>query len=277
MAEPDVAPRDIVICCCRDEEDIIAEFISFYLDMGFDRVCLIDNGSRDATAARIREHPGRDRVLYWHDPRPGYDTRLLEYYRRFEAEADRWVFFLDADELVAFPRGFKEYAAALPPEVTVLELPMSDMLPLPAGETGHPFLSARRSRAVYGQIKVTWKRVQVDRIYCGKHKVDLHPYRGHSERRIFVRHYHTRSAGQLRKKLENRVELGSSLPLQEIERLSVFSAAETRSYFEESRRLLEEDRVEEELDSARREPWVPDNTIRNWFLGRAGAAGAPAE
>src|SRR5665213_3193436 len=89
--------RDIVIACCRDEEDLIADFIDFYLDAGFDEICFVDNGSQDRTVERIFAHPRRDRLRLIVDTRLGYDGRLLEYYRHFAASADGWVFFIDVE------------------------------------------------------------------------------------------------------------------------------------------------------------------------------------
>jgi len=139
--------EDIVIACCRDEADIITSFVDFYLDLGFDRVCLVDNGSRDATMELIEQHPRRDRISSISDDRPGYDKRLLDYYQRFANEDTRWVFFIDVDEFISLPGGIKEYARTLPDDVNVLQLTVYEMFPeslSPAGQ--HPLMTTLRER-----------------------------------------------------------------------------------------------------------------------------------
>jgi hypothetical protein len=260
-------PRDIVICCCRDEQDIIYDFVTFYFDLGFDQICLIDNGSRDATRELVCAHPRAQKISLWYDPAPKYDIRLLEHYRRFEYEADRWVFFIDADEFIHIPGGIKGYAARLPPGVNALELSIVDMLPLEPPPSAHPLTTTRRGSIWYDPIKVVWKRQPVHRICCGRHRIETEAYRPFRDERLFIRHYPIRSPEQLRRKLENRLALLTALEPSDIEQLSIFSLRETLGYLEETRQILATD-CKQYVCQAARQPSVEDAAIRDWYLSR---------
>src|ERR1700685_4618794 len=151
MASP---PTDIVIACCRDEADIIGSFISFYVDQGFDAICLVDNGSRDDTVREIKRHPARDRIRLHCDPRVGYDGRLMEYNRLFSPLASRWIFFLDVDEFIVIPGGIKTYAEQLPLDCSILEMATFEMIPDTATVAPEPLLAVRREGQLTGERKV---------------------------------------------------------------------------------------------------------------------------
>jgi GTP cyclohydrolase II len=263
------SPTDIVIACCRDESDLIVPFIDFYLEQGFDKVCLIDNGSRDGTLDQVLRHPARHRVLVLSDPRPGYDKRLLEYHAIFAPQATRWVFFLDVDELVVLPGGIKGFAAELPPEVTILRLPTAEMLPEPgAGPHRSPLLSTRREARFQTEGKLVWKRIDVRKIYCGKHEIEAAPDVRHSDPRVYIRHYHTRGERQFRAKLENRIETEMAFAPGEAEELTVFSPEQRRQWVERSRRLLSADGWEIEQQRLAAVPWTRETAVRDWFEER---------
>src|SRR4051794_29768047 len=111
--------KDVVVCCCRDEEDLIETFIAFYLKMGFDAVFVVDNGSTDRTCDLVDEIARVDqRVFLRRDPRIGYERFLGEYYGWAGAVSQpRWIFFLDCDEFILFPGGVKQSLAKLDPAV----------------------------------------------------------------------------------------------------------------------------------------------------------------
>ena len=266
-------PRDIVIACCRDEDDIISLFIDFYLDAGFDRVCLVDNGSRDSTLDCIVRHPRRDQVSLLTDTRVGYDKRLLDYYNAFDSFVDRWVFFVDVDEWILIQDGIKAFAETVDPDITILNLPVFEMLPdREAIAKGHPLLTTRRARSPYDIGKVVWRKGSVRKIYCGKHRIEMEPHRALSEHALIVRHYHTRSEKQLRRKLMNRIETEMSFGDDERKALSVFGPGVWQDFMATSRRLLEQDGWDVSLDAARHTAADYDDAIRNWYMGRATCA-----
>lgn len=265
---------DIVIACCRDEADIITLFIDFYLSQGFDRICLIDNGSIDGTLDQIIHHPAQDRITLLRDSRPGYDIRLLEYYRMFALPGTRWVFFLDVDEFVPLPGGsIKKYALELPPEVTLLKLPTAEMQAVPniTGEMT-PLLSTRRE-ARFAQdgvelptleSKVVWKAGDVRKIYCGKHEIIIEPRIAHLDERVYIRHFHTRSVAQFRSKIRNRIQTEAAMTLT-ADDFTFFDAETRRKWLEESHRLLEADGWLIESKRAAAMNTVHDAVVADWY------------
>lgn len=261
--------EDIVIACCRDEADIITAFIDYYFELGFDRVCLIDNGSVDATVELIEQHPQRDRISLLRDPRPGYDKRLLEYYESFAVPATRWVFFIDVDEFISLPGGIRQYAETLPPEVNVLRLPVYEMFPdvlTPAGQ--HPLVTTRREREVHHDFKLVWKHGNVTRIACGKHQVDVEPFVEHCDPLVHILHYPVRSREQLISKLRNRLETEAAISAADRAVLSAYSEEVRDEWIAYSRRCLEEDGWALECERARATPSVEDTRMRDWLLAR---------
>jgi|GEM_PF-1316290 len=264
---------DIVIACCRDEADLISAFIDFYVEQGFDWVCLVDNGSQDRTTFQIDQHPFRDRTLLFRDPRLGYDKRLLDYYSMFAEHASRWVFFVDVDEFVLIPGGIKAYAHELSPKVTVLRLPVAEMLPeMDAWPPRHPLLTGRREAKFQSEEKVVWKKSNVSKIYCGKHEVEVDPYVSHRDPRVFIRHYHTRSKRQFRRKLINRIETDSAISSIETARLSLFSQRRREEWVEKSHYSLKPGGWEMERRRLESVNWIHDDAVAAWFAGQRSGA-----
>lgn len=265
MARQD--PVDIVIACCRDESDIIVPFIDFYLDQSFDWVCLMDNGSQDDTVTRVLDHARASHLRLCYDPRPGYDMRLLEYLQMFEPLASRWIFFVDLDEFVPIPGGVKSFAAQLPPEVTVLELPTAEMIP----EEGRaPLLTTRRDMTIQNETKVVWKAGVATKIYCGKHAIDGDPIVRHRDDRLFIRHFHTRSESQFRRKLQNRIDTEAAIQRMSglADQLSAFPVEDRVAWLAESKEMLEPDGWDRERERLAAMPWVEDTAVRDWYCGR---------
>jgi len=261
--------EDIVIACCRDEADIITSFVDFYLDLGFDRVCLVDNGSRDATMELIEQHPRRDRISSISDDRPGYDKRLLDYYQRFANEDTRWVFFIDVDEFISLPGGIKEYARTLPDDVNVLKLTVYEMFPeslSPAGQ--HPLMTTLRERDVQRDHKYVWKHGNVTRICCGKHCIDIEPHVEHCDPAMHILHYPVRSRDQLITKMRNRLETDAAISASERTLLSAYPSETAEEWVAYSRRCLEEDGWALECERAASTPTVEDTRMRDWVLSR---------
>lgn len=267
---------DIVIACCRDEADIITDFIDFYLDQGFDRICLIDNGSTDGTVEQILSHPRQDRILMLRDARLGYDIRLLDYHNMFVDAGVRWVFFLDIDEFVPLPGGIKAFAGELPPAVTLLELPTAEMQPnLNSGVVSSPLLSSRREARFAGEgaeprpleFKMAWKAVDVQKIFCGKHDVVLEPRVPHCDERVYIRHFHTRSQRQFARKLANRIQTEEAMGAH-ADNLTLFSGHGRKAWLAQSYRLLEPDGWSLEARRLAELNTVSDTAVADWACGR---------
>jgi GTP cyclohydrolase II len=265
----DQPETDIVIACCRDESDIIVDFIDFYLDQGFDYICLIDNGSRDGTVQRILGHPARDRIQLRTDSRLGYDQRLLEYYDGLASLASRWVFFIDVDEFIFLPDGIKTFASMLPPDITVLEMQSVEMLPDTASEMALPLATERRQANFHDEQKVVWKRAAgVGKIFCGKHDVEVRVDRRHHEPHVFIRHFHTRSRRQFHRKLQNRIDTHEAIDPEKLKELSCFSPEDCQLWIENSKRFLEADGWELEKERLANIEWVQDAMVKSWYLSR---------
>lgn len=258
---------DIVIACCRDEVDIIVPFIDFYLDQDFDYICLIDNGSSDDTVARIKNHPQASRILLHQDPRLGYDMRLLEYLKLFEHLASRWIFFLDVDEFLPIPGGVKTFASELSAEVTVLEISTAEMIPDLRGAT---LLSTRCEVTTRDEVKVAWKTNVATKIYCGKHAIDGEPIVRRRDERLMIRHFHTRSETQFRRKLQNRLQTEAAIVAADgtAQALSAFSLEERTKWVEESRTSLEAEGWRRECERLTHLPWTSDTSISDWYRKR---------
>lgn len=259
---------DIVIACCRDEADIVTPFIDFYLQQGFDHICFIDNGSRDDTATQIVNHHARDRLALYSDPRAGYDLRLYEYYKRFEALASRWVFFIDVDEFIVIPEGIKNFAQRLPADASALAMNTLEMIPLFDISPGDaPLLATRRESEPVAETKVVWKAGVPTKIYCGKHAIEGARVVLHRCPELFIRHFHTRTERQFISKLENRVQtetLIASMP-DRGDSLSLFSRKERNEWIEYSQTLLESNGWAREKERLASMPWIEDTSIRDWY------------
>lgn len=81
-----------VIIPALDEEETIGGVVSELLALGFTRLRVMDNGSRDRTAVVARE-AGAEVIL---EPRKGYGQACWTGYQELDAEVD-WVLFCDAD------------------------------------------------------------------------------------------------------------------------------------------------------------------------------------
>lgn len=90
-----------VITLVRDGEENIREFIAHYSKLGIEHIYIIDNQSRDKTAAIAQEYP--QVTLFTTNLRfSQYEARLRRYFlQHFFKES--WVFFVDIDEHFEYP------------------------------------------------------------------------------------------------------------------------------------------------------------------------------
>lgn len=118
-----------LVMMVKDEADIIAQHLEHYHALGFRTFCILDNASTDGTGvliARFRESHDDSIVLCVHDPIVGYYQSdkmalfqtILPQYAKLAGTVLDWLFFIDADEFIAFTgdddeRGIAEFEAAL--------------------------------------------------------------------------------------------------------------------------------------------------------------------
>jgi hypothetical protein len=97
----------------KDEADIITQNLEHHYALGFRTFCLLDNGSTDATPDKInafRKNHADALVLAVNDPIVGYyqsakmdifQQALIRYAAIANIHLD-WMFFIDADEFIAY-------------------------------------------------------------------------------------------------------------------------------------------------------------------------------
>lgn len=121
----------------KDEDDIIYQNLTHHYRIGFRSFCILDNASTDRTQALIRrfeaEHPDA-LVMLVHDPVVGYyQSEKMDIFQhaftRYAALSGcvpEWLFFVDADEFIAFFEDDPALGAAALDEV--LSDPARDLL-----------------------------------------------------------------------------------------------------------------------------------------------------
>ncbi|MBB3172438.1 hypothetical protein FHR90_000244 [Endobacter medicaginis] len=102
-----------LVMMVKDEADIVTANLEHHYRLGFRCFCLLDNNSTDGTAALVTAfrdaHPDA-LVLLVHDPIVGYYQsakiaafqRTLLDYAAIDGRALEWMFFIDADEFIAY-------------------------------------------------------------------------------------------------------------------------------------------------------------------------------
>jgi glycosyltransferase involved in cell wall biosynthesis len=269
---------DAVLTCCRDEADVIGAFVLFYLDLGFDTVHVVDNGSVDRTADIVRELIAAGLpVTLQRDGRLGYERHLTEWFhatgRRLKP---RWLFFLDCDEFILLPRPARVWLDALPPDVNRLRLRQREIYPARDGSGSAHFLLSRRSEPHFNDTTKDVVRYHPDvRVYGGKHLVDTPDARTVHLPDVFIRHYKYRSVAQARRKEGNRTAAKRVYTDADLARISATGIGPAREWIEHCERAAAEERWRESFDPPE---WVEDGELADWAAGflertRTGAPG----
>lgn len=256
----------VVMTICRDEVDIISTFVRFYLAQGFDLIAVVDNGSTDGTPEAVAALAATGLpVRLWLDARIGYERYLTEHFHMVgqATEAD-WLFFLDADEFILFPRPAREYLSALPNNVDCLTLGQKEMYPSPnAHAEPAGFLLTTRAEPRLNDTTKDMARYRRDaRVFAGKHRVDFENATRSMPDDIVIRHYKYRSLNQAQRKEENRVQAHASYSDEDLAAISAFGVAQSRGWIDfcRAQRQLEawRDRFAGEV------PWVHDDALSRW-------------
>ena len=102
-----------LVMMVKDEADIVTANLEHHYRLGFRSFCLLDNNSSDGTDALVlafrAAHP-EALVLLVHDPIVGYYQsakmavfqRTLLDYAAIDGRTLEWMFFIDADEFIAY-------------------------------------------------------------------------------------------------------------------------------------------------------------------------------
>lgn len=258
---------DAVLTCCRDEEDVIAAFVLFYLDLGFDAVHVVDNGSVDRSADIVGELIAAGLpVTLQRDGRLGYERHLTEWFHAAGRRLNpRWLFFLDCDEFILLPRSARDWLDALPPEVNRLTVRQREIYPAPKGSESSHFLLSRRSEPRFNDTTKDVVRYHPDaRVYGGKHRIDISDARALCPTDVFIRHYKYRGVVQARRKEQNRVAAKRVYSDADLARISATGIRSARDWIEHCERAA--------ADEAWRDSFNPmdsmeDGAMADWALG----------
>jgi glycosyltransferase involved in cell wall biosynthesis len=231
---------DIVVTYCRDEVDVIETFIDFYLEIGFDHIYIVDNGSTDGTLDVIQHliacaKPVTLRV----DKRRGYEKYLTEHYHNAGRNLNaRWLFFLDCDEFILFDRGVKSYLNSLDEGVSRLRIKQREMYPEVnrVAWKGSFLLSTKTELRMDDTTKDVTRYHPLAKVFAGKHLIDFPTAITFEPDNVFIRHYKYRTIQQASTKEMNRRWAHSSYSDEELESISAFGVARSREWIEACRR-----------------------------------------
>ena len=93
-----------VVCLVRNGEQWIESFLDHYFELGAVHVCLMDNGSTDATVRIAQNHRNYNRVTILQSDLPYARYKyLLKWYLAKQFSGEGWVLLADIDELFTYP------------------------------------------------------------------------------------------------------------------------------------------------------------------------------
>lgn len=100
----------------RDEEVFVGLNIDYHLDLGFDRIYIMDHCSADGTAGILARYAADPRVIVRCEEDPVFDhgriaNKLLKI--ALGHEHIDWFFLIDADEFLAIPSDVHQFIASL--------------------------------------------------------------------------------------------------------------------------------------------------------------------
>lgn len=258
---------DAVLTCCRDEEDVIATFVLFYLDLGFDAVYVVDNGSVDQSADIVSELIGAGLpVTLQRDGRLGYERHLTEWFHAAGRHLNpRWLLFLDCDEFILLPRPARAWLDALPPDVNRLTIRQREIYPAPDGSGSPHFLLSRRSESHFNDTTKDMVRFHPDaRVYGGKHRVDIPDARALCPTDVFIRHYKYRSVLQARRKEQNRIAAKRAYSDADLAHISAIGIGPAREWIEHCERAAAEELWRDSFNPIES---AEDGAMADWALG----------
>lgn len=88
----------------RNEAPYLAEWASYHLALGFDRIWVYDNDSEDKIEEALRPYRDRVELISWPGV-PAFPGSVIDCLQRAEAEGIDWLALFDADEFVVPANG----------------------------------------------------------------------------------------------------------------------------------------------------------------------------
>jgi len=99
----DYAPDElVVVCLMRDALPYVRSFVEHYFSLGAKHLVFLDNGSRDGTVEVLRAHENVT-ILHTDVSFKEYQKYLKRYLIHRFGKRDRWVLYVDQDELFDYP------------------------------------------------------------------------------------------------------------------------------------------------------------------------------
>ncbi|MEZ4643736.1 MAG: glycosyltransferase family 2 protein [Chloroflexota bacterium] len=92
----------VVVCLARDGELYVNSFMQHYAELGVKHIVLLDNGSTDQTVSLAQQYP-HVTILRSRLPFKRYKMALRHYLIRRFGQANRWLLYVDIDELLDYP------------------------------------------------------------------------------------------------------------------------------------------------------------------------------
>lgn len=204
--------RVVVTLLVRDNDDIVATNIDYYLARGIDHVIITDNDSIDCTRNVVQQYVVRGLATLLDEPADDYDqsawvTRMARL-AASDLAAD-WVINADVDEFWWPEEGdLKAVLGSVPPVIGAVEATRVNFLPMRAGNA--EFWQTMIWREVCGRNalgeplpgKLAHRAIADVVVHAGSHTVTA-PSLGPTaaEPRITVFHFPYRSYGRFRDKI----------------------------------------------------------------------------
>lgn len=139
--DPPARIRLVMTLLVQDEEDVLADHLSFHLDRGVDFVIVTDNDSRDSTPDILEDFRRAGAVRVIHEPGDDFSqSKWVTRMARMAAaeEGADWVVHSDADEFWWPERGDLNSAlAAVAPKYGQVPVGRFNFVPV-EGDTGSP-------------------------------------------------------------------------------------------------------------------------------------------
>ena len=116
----------ILVTIFKNEQHIITEWIDHYLNMGVDKIFMIDNGSTDDYRDKVAAYIERGQIEIVVDTTKWAQNKLYNKYYLKQCHCANWVLVADLDEFVYARKGYAkitEYLDSLGSDVVSVKIP----------------------------------------------------------------------------------------------------------------------------------------------------------
>lgn len=270
---------------CRDEADVLADWIEYHVSKGVDYLVVTDNGSRDGSAELLREYEKSGRVFLFEEASYTHDqatwvSRMANFAIR-DLNAD-WLLHSDADEFWWCDEpSMHDVLGECPVSVQALRVERSNFLPpvedLQSREGAFWTRQLRRQLKSVNSLgkplppKVCHRKAENVWVEDGNHSVRVagHPLTAAESRSLRILHFPIRSYQQFERKIRQGTEA-----LYRNTRIAPGVGQTWRFTYEN---YLSKSRLRDyydELSAASGVGYVIDTRLRDYMVGRYGGTGS---